>query len=190
MLDMIQNIWTLKLWLYSLYACTHGSEIEKHPVFRENILKSIRKERSVIFCLFWCNWRIIFYYLTGCYLYCLLLPAIWGIVLRRKSFIRPHKAAAGRRLAPALHSKAGHRICSWSHEECVLTWLACFDRPQDYSFLVTMGANGVLGLFIDIKALTSNAHFKLDWPTRGINNNWLLHWFQVLEIDSTTCCVF
>ena len=89
--------------------------------------------------------------------------------LRRKSFIRPHKAAAGRRLAPALHSKAGHRICSRSHEECVLTWLACCDRPQDYSFLVTMGANGVLGLFVDIKALTTNAHFKVDWPTWGIN---------------------
>ena len=83
-------------------------------------------------------------------------------LLRRKSFIRPHKAAASRRLAPALHSKAGHRICSRSHEECVLTWLACCDRPQDYSFLVTMGANGVLGLFNDIKALTSNAHFKVD----------------------------
>ena len=82
--------------------------------------------------------------------------------LRRKSFIRPHKAAAGRRLAPALYSKAGHRMCSRSHEECVLTWLACCDRPQDYSFLVTMGANGVLGLFIDIKALTWNAHFKVD----------------------------
>ena len=82
--------------------------------------------------------------------------------LRRKSFIRPHKAAAGRRLAPALHSKAGHRICSRSHEECVLTWLACCDRPQDYSFLVTMGANGVLGLFVDIKALTTNVHFKVD----------------------------
>ena len=96
-------------------------------------------------------------------------------IIRRKSFIRPHKAEAGRRLAPALHSKVGHRICSRSHEECVLTWLACCDRPQDYSFLVTMGANGVLGLFIDIKALTSNAHFKVDWPTWGINNNWLLH---------------
>ena len=84
------------------------------------------------------------------------------ILLRRKSFIRPHKAAAGRRLAPALHSKAGHRICSRSHEVCVLTWLACCDRPQDSSFVVTMGANGVLGLFIDIKVLTSNAHFKVD----------------------------
>ena len=96
-------------------------------------------------------------------------------VVRRKSFIRPHEAAAGRRLAPALHSKAGHRICSRSHEECVLTWLACCDRPQDYSFLVTMGAYGVLGLFIDIKALTSKAHFKVDWPIWGIYNNWLLH---------------
>ena len=95
-------------------------------------------------------------------------------LLRRKSFIRPHIAAAGRSLAPALHSKAGHRICSRSHEECVLTWLACCDRPQDYSFLVTMGANRVFGLFIDIKALTSNAHFQVDWPTWGINNNWLL----------------
>ena len=98
--------------------------------------------------------------------------------LRRKSFIRPHKAAAGRRLAPALHSKAGHRICSRSHEECVLTWLACCDRLQDYSFLLTMGANGVLGLFIDIKALTSNSHFKVDWPTWGLN---YLLWFLVIS---------
>ena len=65
--------------------------------------------------------------------------------LTHKSFIRQHKVAAGRRLAPALHSKAGHRICSRSHEEFVLTWLACCDRPQNYSFLVTMEANGVLG---------------------------------------------
>ena len=105
----------------------------------------------------------------------LTLPSPGIKKLRRKSFIRPHKAAAGRRLAPALRSKAGHRICSRSHEECVLTWLACCDRPHDYSFLVTMGANGVLRLFIDIKALTSHAHFKVDWPTWGINNNWLLH---------------
>ena len=103
-----------------------------------------------------------------------LKPELY-VHVRRKSFIRPHKAVAGRRLAPALHSKAGHRICSRSHEECMLTWLACCDRPQDYSFLVTIGANGVLGLFVDIKALTSNAHFKVDWPTWGINNNWLLH---------------
>ena len=91
-----------------------------------------------------------------------MVSAWWPSSIRRKSLIRPHKAAAGRRLAPALYSKAGHRICSRSHEECVLTWLACCDRPQDYSFLVTMGANGVLGLFIDIKALTSNAHIKVD----------------------------
>ena len=78
------------------------------------------------------------------------------------SQIRPHEGAAGRSLAPELHSKAGLRICSRTHEELVLTWLACCDRTHNNSFLITIGANGVLGLsadgvlglFIDIKALT------------------------------------
>ena len=61
------------------------------------------------------------------------LPLLAWAMVRYESFIRPHKDAAGRRLAPALHS--GHRICSRTHEEFVLTWLACCDRPQDYSFL-------------------------------------------------------
>ena len=38
-------------------------------------------------------------------------------------------------------------------EEFVLTWLGCCDRTYINSFLITIGANGVLVLFIDVKAL-------------------------------------
>ena len=41
-------------------------------------------------------------------------------VVRHGSQIRPHEAAAGRSLAPALHSKTGLTM-SRTHEEYVLT---------------------------------------------------------------------
>ena len=64
--------------------------------------------------------------------------------LRHGSQIWPQEAVAGRNLAPALHSKACLTICSRTQEEFVLTWLACCDRTHSNSFLITIGANGVL----------------------------------------------
>ena len=83
------------------------------------------------------------------------------IKIRHENQIRPHKGTAGRSLAPALHSKAGLKICSPSLEEYLLTWPAWCDRTHNNSFLITIGANGVVGLLIDIKALTFKIQIRL-----------------------------